>query len=265
MDYSKDTTAPTIADVECSTHRTVLAQTFETGTEGWSNRGGAEGAAVERDTSTAASGSASIKITQQQDRGHMQALVTSKAFPADTFPVISFDYRFDEGVRLDLLLYMNGQWWPITMTDDDAGALGRIPGMSADGAWHHASVNIAQLLRRQQRQGQLTVDAVIVGDRNSRDNARGLTAHFDNFVIGTVGTVKPVFRWTATDTTGIAGYSYLLDQEPVTEAPTEAMGTTAAKAFEDVATGLWFLHVRAVDGAGNWGPTAHYAFMHSAG
>lgn len=265
MDYSKDTTAPTIADVECSTHRTVLAQTFETGTEGWSNRGGAEGAAVERDTSTAASGSASIKITQQQDRGHMQALVTSKAFPADTFPVISFDYRFDEGVRLDLLLYMNGQWWPITMTDDDAGALGRIPGMSADGAWHHASVNIAQLLRRQQRQGQLTVDAVIVGDRNSRDNARGLTAHFDNFVIGTVGTVKPVFRWTATDTTGIAGYSYLLDQEPATEAPAEAMGTTAAKAFEDVATGLWFLHVRAVDGAGNWGPTTHYAIMHSAG
>lgn len=265
MDYSKDTTAPAIADVDCSTHRTVLAQTFEAGLEGWSNRGGAEGAAVERDTSTAASGSSSIKVIQQQDRGHMQALVTSKAFPADTFPVISFDYRFDKGVKLDLLLYMNGQWWPIAMTDDEAGALGRIPGMRADGNWHHASVNIVPLLRRQQRQGQLTVDAVIVGDRNSRDNAKGLSANFDNFVIGTVGTVKPVFRWTATDTTGIAGYSYTLDQEPATEAPAESMGTTAAKAFEGIATGLWFLHVRAVDGAGNWGPTSHYAIMHSTG
>lgn len=265
MDYSKDTTGPVIAEVDCSTHRTVLAQTFETGLEGWSNRGGAEGAAVERDTTTAASGQASVKITQQRNGGHMQALVTSKAFPADTYPVISFDYRFDKGLKLDLLLYMNGQWWPVSMTDDNAGALGRIPGMRADGNWHHASVNIVPLLRRQQRRGPLVVNAVIVGDRNSRDNPKGASAHFDNFVIGAVGTVKPVFRWTATDTTGIAGYSYVLDQEPSTEPPTTSMGTTAAKAFEGIATGLWFLHVRAVDGAGNWGPTTHYAIMHSSG
>ncbi len=265
MDYSKDTTAPQIAEVDCSTHRSHVAHTFEEGLEGWSNRGGGEGARVERDTSTAASGEASIGLTQQRSNGHMQALVTSRGFPADRFPVIAFDYRFDAGVKLDLLVHMNGQWWPIAMTDDATGSIGRVPGMRADGRWHHASVNIAPLLKRKQRRGSLIVSAVIVGDRNSRDNRRGVTAHFDNFVIGTVGTVKPVFRWTATDTTGITGYSYVLDQEPATEPPAESMGPTAAKAFEGLATGLWFLHVRAADGAGNWGPPSHYAIMHSAG
>jgi hypothetical protein len=43
------------------------------------------------------------------------------------------------------------------------------------------------------------------------------------------------------------------------------MGEAAAKSFEDLTTGLWFLHVRALDGAGNWGPVSHYAIMHSAG
>ncbi len=265
MDYSQDRTPPAIADIDCSTHRSLLAQTFESGLDGWSNRGGREGAAVARDTTTAASGEASIKLTQQQANGHMQALVTSRAFPADRFPVIAFDYRFDPGVKLDLMVHMNGQWWAIAMTDADSDSIGRIPGMRADGRWHHASINIAPLLKRRQRRGPINVEAVIIGDRNSRDNPQGATANFDNFVIGTVGTVKPVFRWTATDTTGIVGYSYVLDQEPATEPPTQSLGPTAAKAFENVTTGLWFMHVRAVDGAGNWGPTTHYAIMHSAG
>jgi hypothetical protein len=69
-------------------------------------------------------------------------------------PVIAFDYRFDPGVKLDLLLLMNGQWWAIAMTDDPDGSIGRVPGVRADGQWHHASVNIAPLLQRQQRQGR---------------------------------------------------------------------------------------------------------------
>ena len=193
----------------------------------------------------------------------MQALVTSEGFAADRFPVIAFDYRFDPGVRLDLLVQMNGQWWPIGLTDDPSGTIGRIPDIRADGSWHHASVNLAPLLKRQQRQGALNVTAVMIGDRDSRDNKQGATANFDNMVIGSVGTVKPVFRWKATDTTGIAGYSYLIDQAPATEPPAESMGDSAAKSFDDLKTGLWFLHVRAVDGAGNWGPASHYAIMHS--
>ncbi|MGC9320199.1 MAG: hypothetical protein ACP5KN_19355, partial [Armatimonadota bacterium] len=241
MDYSKDTTGPRIARIDCSTHRTHIAHTFESSTEGWSNRGGSQGASVERDTSTAASGEASVKLTQQQDGGHMQALVTSKGFPADKFPVISFDYRFDPGVKLDLLVYMMGQWWAIAMTDNPSGTIGRVPGMRADGKWHHASVNLAPILKQRQRRGALNVDAVIVGDRNSRDNKKGASAHFDNFMIGSVGTVKPVFRWRATDTTGVAGYSYVLDQQPNTVPPERSQGIASAKSFEGLETGVHFL------------------------
>ncbi|MEA3401985.1 MAG: tetratricopeptide repeat protein [Armatimonadota bacterium] len=265
MDYSKDTVGPQIARIDCSTHRTHVAHTFESDTDGWSNRGGSQGASVERDASMAASGEASVKLTQQQDGGHMQALVTSKGFPADKFPVISFDYRFDPGVKLDLLVHMAGQWWAIAMTDNPSGTIGRVPGMRADGKWHHASVNLAPILKQRQRRGPLNVDAVIVGDRNSRDNRKGATAHFDNFIIGSVGTVKPVFRWGATDTTGVAGYSYVLDQQPATVPPAQSQGTAAAKSFEGLQTGVHFLHVRAVDGAGNWGPPAHYAIVHVSG
>ncbi|MGM0491350.1 MAG: tetratricopeptide repeat protein [Armatimonadota bacterium] len=265
MDYAQDKRPPQIAEIDCSTHRSHIAHTFEDGVEGWGNRGGGEGASVEHDTSTAASGEGSVKLTQQQDGGHMQALLTSDGFDAERFPVIAFDYRFDPGVKLDLLVHMNGQWRAIAMTDDPNGSIGRVPGMRADGKWHHASVNIAPMLRRHQRRGPMDVTAVIVGDRNSLDNKKGATAHFDNFVIGSVGTVKPVFRWKATDTTGISGYSYVLDQEPTTQPPLETMGDSGAKSFEDLKSGLWFFHVRAVDGAGNWGPTSHYAIMHSAG
>jgi hypothetical protein len=86
MDYSKDTQPPVIAEIDCSTHRSHIAQTFEAGLDGWANRGGREGARVERDTSTAASGEASVKLTQQQDGGHMQALVTSESFDARAPP-----------------------------------------------------------------------------------------------------------------------------------------------------------------------------------
>lgn len=263
MDYGMDDDAPEIAQIESSTHRTHLAHTFEGGNEGWTNRGGTEGAKVEVDTSTAASGSASIRLTQQRDGGHMQALVTSNGYPIDGYPVLSFDYRFDPGVKLDLLVQANGQWWPISMTDDPRGAIGRIPGMRADGQWHAVSVDIGVILNRRQRRGPVIVDAIMIGDRNNRDNKAGASANFDNFVIGSIGTVKPIFRWSATDTTGIAGYSYVIDRDPTTEPPAQSMGPTAATSFDGLEEGLWFLHVRALDGAGNWGSTRHYAIMHA--
>jgi hypothetical protein len=40
------------------------------------------------------------------------------------------------------------------------------------------------------------------------------------------------------------------------------MGTEVAKAFDAINPGLWWFHIRAQDGAGNWGPTTTYAVMH---
>jgi hypothetical protein len=263
MDYSKDASPPTIARLECRTHAATLVQTFEGGVDGWGNRGGGAGALVEHDTSQAGSGQGSVKLTQQNAGGHMQAVITNQAFQAEDYPVIAFDYRFDKGVKLSLMVNMAGRWHAVSLTDDAKGAIGRISGMRADGKWHYASVHLAPLLRRQQKRGALNVQAIIIGDRDPLNTPKGATANFDNFIVGRVGTSKPVFRWSATDATGITGYSYVLDQEPTTVPPEESKGAKLAMTFSDLKKGLWFLHLRAVDGAGNWGPTTHYGVMHA--
>jgi len=104
---------------------------------------------------------------------------------------------------------------------------------------------------------------VIIYDRNNANNAQGAVAHFDNFIIGKVGAKAPVIRWKATDTTGIQGYSYTLDQDPLTTPDTEPEGLAVAKQFGQLKPGVWYFHLRAQDGAGNWGPTATHPIMHT--
>ena len=71
---------------------------------------------------------------------------------------------------------------------------------------------------------------------------------------------SPSFVWSAaTDViSGVAGYSFVLDQVADTTPDTtvEELGTNAA--FVGKAAGTWYFHVRAVDNAGNGGSTANY-------
>lgn len=57
---------------------------------------------------------------------------------------------------------------------------------------------------------------------------------------------------------GEFSYSYCIDETSDTVADESVEGTTAAAGFTDLADGTWWFHVRAVDGDGVWGPTAHY-------
>jgi len=69
----------------------------------------------------------------------------------------------------------------------------------------------------------------------------------------------PTFNWTEPDDpSGIAGYSFVLDQTANTT-PDETIDTTErTKSYTDITDGIWYFHVRAQDGAGNWGPASHY-------
>lgn len=264
MDYSRDETPPVIGELRSATHRTFLTNTFEDGLDGWANTGGAQGAAVELDTTTAASGEASVKLTQQTAGGRMSAIITREPFQADVHSVISFSYKVPANVKLDLVVRMAaGTEYAVSFTDNPTGALARIPNVRADNTWRHVSFELEPIVRRRQARGSLDVALLYWTDRNTMDNPKGATAWFDNFVIGTVGTRAPVLRWKATDTTGIAGYSYALDQQPGTVPPEEVAATSQSYRHEGTLDkGRWYFHLRAVDGAGNWGPTTHYALMH---
>jgi TGF-beta propeptide len=65
--------------------------------------------------------------------------------------------------------------------------------------------------------------------------------------------------WTApNDPSGIAGYSFLMDQSDSTVPPTISAGPGTSTMFSDRTEGQSWFHVRAVDGAGNWGATTHF-------
>ncbi len=176
--------------------------------------------------------------------------------------MITFDYNFDPGLHIDMVVICGGRSYAISMTDAPSGAIGRIRGIVADGKWHRASVDIYPLLRRHIRRGSLPVTAILFVDRNKADNSVGATARFDNFIIGRIGTEQIKVAWRATDATGIKGYSYVVDKSASTTPDTTIDTTSRVISIGQLSAGRWFVHVRAQDGAGNWGPPAHYAILH---
>ncbi len=263
MSYAADKDGPSIREIKSPTHPILIANTFEDGLGGWRNRGGAKGAAVTIDKTTAASGNCSVKLSNRSRGGAMSALIYDGNYSAEQYPIISFDYKLSSSVKLDFGVYMGGRWWDFGFTGGGRRTIGNISGVKADNQWHHASFNLGSALRRQQKSGALSVRYVIIYDRNNANNAQGAVAHFDNFIIGKVGAKAPVIRWKATDTTGIQGYSYSLDQDPLTTPDTELEGLAVAKQFGQLKPGVWYFHLRAQDGAGNWGPTATHPIMHA--
>jgi alpha-tubulin suppressor-like RCC1 family protein/peptidoglycan/xylan/chitin deacetylase (PgdA/CDA1 family) len=66
----------------------------------------------------------------------------------------------------------------------------------------------------------------------------------------------PSFAWSATDASNIAGYKWVLDQNPAGEASIGYPYPDTSKAYTGLTDGVRYFHVRAVDRAGNWGPTS---------
>lgn len=68
----------------------------------------------------------------------------------------------------------------------------------------------------------------------------------------------PAFSWSASDLSGISGYSYLLDRSSSTTPDTTSEGTGTTRSYTDIADGDWWFHVRAQNGSGLWGSASHY-------
>ncbi|HUV02265.1 MAG TPA: C1 family peptidase [Desulfobacteria bacterium] len=70
------------------------------------------------------------------------------------------------------------------------------------------------------------------------------------------------FTWTTpSDPSGIACYSYTLDQSPTTT-PDETCDTTDnSKSYASLSDGTKYFHVRAKDNDNNWGSAGHYRVM----
>jgi hypothetical protein len=68
----------------------------------------------------------------------------------------------------------------------------------------------------------------------------------------------PSFTFGAGDSlSGVGGFSYVLDQSAATVPDQVSEGIAGTKSYTDVSDGIHWFHVRARDGAGNWGPALH--------
>jgi len=262
MDYSKDTAPPLVELVKCTTHPTAVTDTFEHDLGEWTpSRGADRTTKVERDPTTAASGGFSAKITC--DGSPLSVVAHGTELNALRHPMVSFDYRMPPGLKVDIQVRVAGAAHTIAFTTEAARGAPQVPQVQADGRWHHASFNLATYLRRSARRGtQLTVEQILFTDQRKYNNSRGASFHIDNFIVGAPGRAAPAFSWKATDATGIADYSYVLDDRAGTIPDQVGEGPASRKRFASLGKGLYFFHIRAKDGAGHWGPTRHYAIMH---
>jgi hypothetical protein len=99
------------------------------------------------------------------------------------------------------------------------------------------------------------IEKIILSTNGQPGLKRGATLLIDNLDLTSVsGTGR--FEWKATDPSGILGYSVAMDQEAGT-VPAEAINTSNPMIQAGGRMGVWYLHVRACDQAGNWGPARH--------
>ena len=67
---------------------------------------------------------------------------------------------------------------------------------------------------------------------------------------------------TGVDVAGVAGYSAIIDTDSAGDAPMTRELIATSKTFPTPpSAGKWYVHVRAVDGLGNWGPTTTITFL----
>lgn len=67
-----------------------------------------------------------------------------------------------------------------------------------------------------------------------------------------------VFKWDIPDS--VTSLSYVLDENPVTEAPSKDTALAKEKKYENLPTGIHYFHLRYKVGS-QWGPTGHYRVM----
>ncbi len=235
---------------------------FERSLGTWQPFGGPDGARLTLDRSGARWGRRCLLAENLRCGGTIGAMARSRPFDVKRYSTLSFDYRVEPTTHVNLLFFAGGGRYEVELTDSRGGAnsLGRIAGGNADGKWHRAEVDLERALRYRRR---TIIHRIGFADLGPGSSTTANAYHIDNWtLLPAVNGSRPVaFKWSSADESGIAGYAATLDraQGTVPAEKVTAAGAGLRKAA-GLAEGTWYLHVRARDRAGNWGPTAHWRF-----
>ena len=218
---------------------------------------------IELDNSTANTGARSLRLTNKATAAAFRAGLGKTTLDATKFPVLTFAYRTDDRVRTDLTFIWDGKPYSIRFLDRDNpnARVASIADVKTDLEWHLATVNLlASLQKARPDATNFTISSVQFSDAGWTGNAHGVqlwlddwrpAPHVENEIKATV---------LGRNLSGNSGVSYVLDQK----ADTTPDETTRSGASLEIPlagkNGLWWLHVRARDGAGKWSETAHFPF-----
>jgi len=246
MDFGQDKRPPSAPCVTWLPDSWLVWNDFEHGPGHWMGR--REGwAALTEDF--AATGSRCISF------GGFSTFLCYAQFDAARFPLVGFDYRLESGAQLNLMVRVENRNWEIRCNSKSAKYphIGAIEGVLADGQWHSCHFNLAEMLRA----APLPPRTLVVDHLATLTRTRH-TFYVDNFFIASSDAKGIRVQWSVPrDPTGIKGYSFALDRSPSTVPDTKLDGSEPRIHFSALKPGTWYFHVRACDGAGNWGAPAH--------
>ena len=125
--------------------------------------------------------------------------------------------------------------------------------------WLSAELDIAQALSR--TNPSLDLHRIFLSVVVPTDGALLI----DDYAMYSPAATQAGFRWAApASPSGISGYSWVLDSSDATVPPEKLCGSTLQADFTGLKPGRHVFHLRARDGAGNWGPTSSVPFQLTA-
>lgn len=219
-------------------------------------------------------GEGCLEIINLEIHDFFSAFFHQPPYDLRRYPRIAFDYKFEvPGCAVNLSGLLNKEMYVVEwLTVCRPGAyftpyvVGRVARGLQDRQWHHLDFDLLQMVHASGRAGpsalpltaeQLNTWAMQAG-RPTYYNPLDASLKIDNFTIYSPRGRSPTFRWHLPGPSQAdVVYAYSIDHEAATTPPEMPVTPTPEFQYYDLEPGRWFFHVRARDGQGRWGPSAH--------
>ncbi len=200
-----------------------------------------------------ADGGRALRLLNQNVGGTAGVVLSPDAFSVEAFPRLEFDYAIPVGIEIDLVAETDKGNIEIDMTGTDntwksAGAVEIV----ADGQWHHASVNLAELLKPH-LDAPYVVRRLMLADPFRMSSYQRLAYYLDNVAFVPALAENAVVELA---NPAVEAMVALLDNaaETVPEVTGETAGSQMTVAVPE--GGATWMHVR-MKRNGQWSATRH--------